>query len=242
MVEADSYRFAAHVKIIPPWEVFNEALGSLLCQWAGLLTPRSYLALVQREDYPDARFFTETKAAQALAFATETMPFGSVTRYMSVTATQALRELLTQWYGWPDALVFDQWIANPDRHSGNLLVGSPGEIYLIDHGLSFLRRNWPPEQAVAAQSIVTARLWTEILAKVVTLPQRVEATARLYATAARYALIDVATVIVASKVSGFLPETNVAALLEFLTYRVQCAASVLCGVMGVPTLDLGDTP
>jgi hypothetical protein len=237
MIELESGCVRAYAKIIHPWFVFNEVLGSLLCQLSGLKTPRPYLALVQRDDYPEARIFAETGAPLALAFATEAMPQGSLTRHISLNTAQALRQLVSQWVGWPHVLVFDQWIANPDRHGGNLLVGAPGEIYLIDHGFAFLRRNWQPEFAETARTMVTARLWKDILSKVITTPQRIEATAQLYAAAMEYSLIDVANLIATSAVSGLLPQENVEPLLNFLTHRIAAAATVLCGVIGVPALD-----
>ena len=35
-------------------------------------------------------------------------------------------------------LMFDSLIANPDRNAGNILVGPPGELVLIDHSRAFL--------------------------------------------------------------------------------------------------------
>lgn len=35
-------------------------------------------------------------------------------------------------------LMFDNLIANPDRNAGNILVGPPGELVLIDHSRAFL--------------------------------------------------------------------------------------------------------
>ena len=238
MIEVGSNRIKAYVKIIEPWYVFNEALGSLLCQLSDLRTPKPYLVLVERADYPDARLFAEIGTSQTLAFASEAMPYGSLTRHISLKTVRALREVVSQWSNWPQVLVFDQWIANPDRHAGNLLVGGPDEIFLIDHGFSFLRRNWPPELANSARELITARLWTDILAKIVTTPQRIEATSRLYAAAMQFAAVDVANLLRSSIVSGLLPPENIAPLLTFLTYRVAAAATVLCGVMGVPALDL----
>ena len=34
--------------------------------------------------------------------------------------------------------MFDNLIANPDRNSGNILIGAPGELILIDHSRAFL--------------------------------------------------------------------------------------------------------
>ena len=35
-------------------------------------------------------------------------------------------------------LLFDNLIANTDRNAGNILIGSPGELILIDHSRAFI--------------------------------------------------------------------------------------------------------
>jgi hypothetical protein len=35
-------------------------------------------------------------------------------------------------------LMFDNLIGNPDRNAGNILIGPPGELILIDHSRAFI--------------------------------------------------------------------------------------------------------
>ena len=35
-------------------------------------------------------------------------------------------------------LTFDDLIGNPDRNAGNILIGPPGELILIDHSRAFI--------------------------------------------------------------------------------------------------------
>jgi hypothetical protein len=37
---------------------------------------------------------------------------------------------------------FDEWIANVDRHRGNILLSGSGTTYLIDHGHCFTGQTW----------------------------------------------------------------------------------------------------
>ena len=242
LIEIEEARIVAYVKLLHPWEVFNEALGSVLCQLVGLPTPRSYLVLVEREDYPQSPLLIASNAPRTLAFASQAMPMQTLGRHVAVKTPNALRELVSHWRDWPDVLVFDQWIANPDRHAGNLLVGGPGEIYLIDHGLSFYRRNWSPEQIEAATSIVTAKLWTDILQSVVTLPERIAAAGRTQGAAVRYSKIASEAAMISTKVSQFLTPAQIQALAQFLRRRCTTAAGVICTLMGIPDLALGDQP
>ena len=57
-------------------------------------------------------------------------------------------------------LVFDNLIGNPDRNAGNILVGPPGELILIDHSRAFLTSRDLPNQVER----VDAELWERILA------------------------------------------------------------------------------
>lgn len=238
LIEVDEDRIGAYVKLLHPWELFNEALGSVLCQLVGLPTPKSYLVLVEREDYPQSPQLIETNAPRALAFASHAMPMQTLGRHVGLQTPGALRELVSHWREWPDVLVFDQWIANPDRHSGNLLVGGPGEIYLIDHGLSFYRRNWSPAQIEAAVSLVTTKLWTDILQGVVTLPERIAATGRTQSAAVRYSKVDSEAAMVTTKVCQFLTPEHKRALAQVLHKRCAASAGVICNVMGIPGLGL----
>lgn len=241
-IEIDQARIQAYVKLLHPWEVFNEALGSILCQLAGLQTPRSYIVLVERSDYPSSPIFAEPGVDRALAFASHAMPLKTLTRQVALHTPAALRELVAGWTEWPDVLVFDQWIANPDRHSGNLLVGGPGEVFLIDHGLSFYRRNWTPEQLLEALSLVTTRLWNDVIQGVVTLPERISAAERAYSAGVRYSTIDSGAAMLFTRVSPLIPAPNIQALAEFLNKRCQAAPGVVANALGVPGLALGDQP
>ena len=56
--------------------------------------------------------------------------------------------------------MFDNLIGNPDRNAGNILLGAPGELILIDHSRAFVgdtRLPFPFER-------VDAALWTRITA------------------------------------------------------------------------------
>jgi hypothetical protein len=57
-------------------------------------------------------------------------------------------------------LTFDNFIGNPDRNAGNILIGAPGELILIDHSRAFT------EDTTLVRKIerVDADLWSRIQA------------------------------------------------------------------------------
>ena len=57
-------------------------------------------------------------------------------------------------------LLFDNLIANPDRNAGNILVGPPGELILIDHSRAFVTDRKLPNKVER----VDAELWEAVMA------------------------------------------------------------------------------
>lgn len=56
-------------------------------------------------------------------------------------------------------LMFDNLIGNPDRNAGNILIGSPGELILIDHSRAFVTTT-----RINKIDRVDAGLWERMLA------------------------------------------------------------------------------
>jgi hypothetical protein len=239
-IEVDNLRHQAFVKFLRPWELFNELLGSVLCQLVALPTPKVFLVVVNRDEYPSPALFPDDQIQHALAFASQAMPADALSRRMSLTSLAALRTIVEEWTEWPDVLIFDQWIANPDRHTGNVLMGQPGEFYLIDHGLCFYRQNWTPEELLASVSLVTTRLWTDFLQAVVSPQQRLDATSRIHAASETQNGVDLHSALLGTKVQEFIPEPNRLALVQFLTQRRTAGPQVVCSAIGVPILPFGD--
>jgi hypothetical protein len=57
-------------------------------------------------------------------------------------------------------LMFDNLIGNPDRNAGNILVGPPGELVLIDHSRAFIMDKSLPRKVER----VDAALWDRVTA------------------------------------------------------------------------------
>ena len=57
-------------------------------------------------------------------------------------------------------LLLDNLIGNPDRNAGNILVGPPGELILIDHSRAFVTSRDLPNKVER----VDAELWEAVMA------------------------------------------------------------------------------
>jgi hypothetical protein len=240
LIEVGNDRHAAYVKLLHPWEVLNEALGSVLCQQVGLLTPRAFVVVANRSDYPSAAIFKKIKEDKILAFATSALPAGTLSRHIAAKESEAVRQLVESWLTWPNVVLFDQWLANVDRNLGNILVGAPGEFYLIDHGWCFHRRNWTAEELTADVSQVTMQLWNELIEQHVPTIKRLQAKPAIYSASAKQHAVDLDAATKLTNVSGLIDAKNLAALTQYLVSRRASAAQIVCSVMGVPDLPLGE--
>ncbi len=59
---------------------------------------------------------------------------------------KALMDLVASWNKVSDAIAFDDWVANEDRHLGNLMIAGKNRIYLFDHSNLPITLNWEAEQ------------------------------------------------------------------------------------------------
>lgn len=117
---ADGSSRIAYVKAIPSREITVEITCALLAQAIGLPVPDPIL--VQMPDAQPVRFGS---------LLVEAPPFLHFLR--NDTA------VLARLKAWPlvmPAACFDEWIANTDRHAGNVLHDGAVGFWLIDHGLA----------------------------------------------------------------------------------------------------------
>jgi len=55
-------------------------------------------------------------------------------------------------------LMFDNLISNSDRNAGNIMVGQPGELFLIDHSRAFVTSTTLPKKIERVDAGLWARM------------------------------------------------------------------------------------
>lgn len=115
---ASGGRTIAYVKVLPPRKIAVEVLCALLAKHLGLPVAAPLLVRVPGE--ADLRF--------GAAFI-DAPPFR---RAVKLEGTAALKRIRA-WKQLVPSACFDEWIANPDRHAGNLLHDGKAGFWLIDH-------------------------------------------------------------------------------------------------------------
>lgn len=129
----------AIIKCLPAREVYVECLCALLGRAAGLQIPRP---MVVSDD------------ELGIVFGSEQLPHPDLRHTM--LPSEIWIEQLSAWPALPRAATFDAWVANSDRHQGNLLTDGQGDFWLIDHSEA-LPTGLPPD-ALSANKLLAISL------------------------------------------------------------------------------------
>lgn len=120
----------AFVKIIGAREVYVEVLCAILAKTLGYNVPEPYVVLIPANALPDTSL-----PENVISFASIDAGHPSLKRRCNPGNDIMIRKL----YESAEAHkigAFDEWIANPDRHIGNILYDGGDSFWFIDHGLS----------------------------------------------------------------------------------------------------------
>ena len=111
-------------RLADPRETMLECLCALLGRSFGLPIPPPLLV-----------WMPEELGVAGLAFGSASIDAPNLLSVVE-TSAPAVMLRLSRWPKLGAAASFDEWIANCDRHPGNLLHDGMGDFWLIDHGLS----------------------------------------------------------------------------------------------------------
>jgi hypothetical protein len=144
ILKSDQTIAHAVLKDLPTKQLVNELAASSLAHSHGLPTPNVYLARVEPGILSVSKGPTLSDGSH-IVFASEDVKVPNVAfSFRNSTAPQSdlLIATLIKWKLLGGLYAFDTWIANTDRHAGNLLFGGGDDVWLIDHGHSFTGPNW----------------------------------------------------------------------------------------------------
>lgn len=226
----------AIIKDLDVVQLCNELVVHSLAREVGLPIPDCYLGQALPEILP------LTKAPKAsdgsrIAFVSVDVKAPNISFRWTGSDAAGQKALLDRLVGWDnlgDLYAFDAWIANIDRHGGNLLFGGKDEFWLIDHGHCFTGPNWQISDLVP-DAECRSKL-SEWLTQFLSSDQK-----RHHASAARRFSADIqgfdaTEVSDNSRVSELLPLQNVNALKQFLEKRTDSVPVHASKALGVPTM------
>ena len=217
-------------------QLVNELLAAVLGRELGLPVPNPYLGFVPIGAL-SAQKCPLADGSGHLVFVSEDVGTPNLTQQVQAGGglmASILVDVLKNWVSLGNVYAFDAWIANTDRHPGNLLIGGPGNIWLIDHGHAFTGPEWQPHDL---DPILAYRhKLSEWLTGYLSATQKGEKgrDAALFAT--KIAAVPVDQAAADGGVDLLLSKSAADALKDFLMKRVQYVPKHARDALGVPVL------
>jgi len=153
-------------------EITSESLGYVLAKVAGLATADAAGVIALDREMIPADVLQKLDAIthgapqdSFLAWFSQDMTYPNlVEKYVDspwnafqAKRIKALAEKMAKHSDAPMVVSFDEWTLNSDRHFGNLLIGSKGRLYFIDHGRLFRYPSWEPSSLGPISSVCENR-------------------------------------------------------------------------------------
>lgn len=135
------------VKVFPQQEsglrIYNEVIAHHLAVQCGLMSPYTFpctcLASDLRRDGAAAKS-RDGKSEFALGVASHDLSYKKLNQ--SVRSSEALEQDILLWPGCARAAVFDELVANSDRHASNLIRQGAADYRIIDHERIMFGEHW----------------------------------------------------------------------------------------------------
>lgn len=223
---------AAIIKDLDPRQLANELMAAAIGLTSQLPIPPPILAKVE-PGVLSVKGCPLPDSSGHLVFASADMNAKNVQQIYTgdPSGVAALRERLVNWADVGGMYGFDSWIANTDRHQGNLLFSGNSEVWLIDHGHSFTGPAWKAAELQPGTqynnrlsqwltpSMTTGRR-QEVAGPAGTVPSRLEGTNLLQLGELNY-------------VANLLVRGDFEALIEFLHARVEHVPRLASEALGL---------
>ena len=208
----------AIIKDIPHKEIANELIGATLAEAIGLPVPDIFLACAGPNDLPATKA-PETSNGYVL-FASDRKGAPPLKQFWTgAIIPDKYRDILASWSHCGSVFAYDTWTANIDRNVGNLLVGGPDDIWLIDHGQINTGPDWKPVDLVANSEFTNKMAsW---LTPHFSRQEKIKLLSGITSLTDAVRDMDLKAIAESSKALSFLTEKDGAAMLAFLKDRVD---------------------
>jgi hypothetical protein len=232
-IDALSGRHKVYIKIASGKQLINELIATTVGRALNLPIPKGYLLSVRPIDLPDSKLLQQ-HGAEALAFGSRALNHPSLLRRFKSKPEGAVAWAQTNFKKWDEALIFDDWIANADRHPGNLLVGTADQVWLIDHGHSFTGPEWQASQLLSANDF--GNQLANLFIPNLTLPQRVALRDKSGVMSHLCSAVDIGQVMSGSFADHLLGPSDMDAVSNFLRDRIPSIVDIISRRVGIPRL------
>lgn len=233
LIQTSSDQLRAYIKVLNARQLVNELICSTLGRSVGLPVPEGFLVRATASDLPESGILAKHDG-EALIFASADVGRPSLKRRLTESGAQFLDSLLTTWKRWDVVSIFDEWIANPDRHAGNLLIEGPDRVWLIDHSHALTGPGWTaadlvPERAVRNQ--VADKCFSRL-----TLPERMAVRAKAAQLSSVFGLVPPDSALAACYATHLLSPSDLEAVRTFVGDRVSKLFDLASARLGIPNM------
>lgn len=225
---------SAYIKDLSPTEIANETLASVLARAAGLPTPELFLADAAPSVFPATRAPSLGSSSVRLVVASadaHVPPIGQ-----RINAGQRPARLVRQWSRLDEAICFDEWIANADRHPGNLLFDGASRFIMIDHSHAFFGNEWKIADLQAGRPTKQNQLLEAWASEGIAPGERIRISQSAVAAARTFGAIDLTEAFRAARLDDLMEKDRREALMDFLRERCNHLETIIKQKAGVPDL------
>jgi len=233
LVQLSTGQVRAYIKVLYGRQLINELISVTVGRAAGLPIPEGFLLKTTASDLPESKLLSK-HSGEAFIFGSADVGFPSLRRRFVKPEPQIFAELLSKWKGWVNAAIFDEWIANPDRHSGNLLLESFEQVWLIDHSYALTGPFWD-ESDLAPDRTVENQLADAGFPRL-SLSERLSVRNKANELTKIFSLIETDTAMQSCYINALLSPSEYKAVEKFMNQRVTYLLKLICTKLGMPML------
>ncbi len=233
LIQTSSDELRAYIKVLDARQLVNELICSTLGRSVGFPVPEGFLVRASTSDLPESGILAKL-GGEALIFASADVGRPSLKRRLTEDGAQFLASLFTTWKQWDVASIFDEWIANSDRHPGNLLIENPDKVWLIDHSHALTGPGWTAEDLVPGRAVgnqIADNCFPRL-----TLPERMAVRAKAVQLSSVFGLVPPESALAACHAAQLLGPSDLGAVRTFVGERVGKLFDLVSARLGIPNM------
>ena len=217
----------AYVKDLAPKELLNELLGASIGCSLGLPMPAAYLAIASEDQGPWKHSPVIDNNGHRLLFATIAVDSPRQMLFHYKNLGHAITRRLIDWPHFEGMIAFDEWLANVDRHLGNILVSGDGAFWLIDHSHLLSSNEWEADKIKQSASASFINKIADWIKGLVSEHERNAIQADAQSACIKHSEIDLRSVMSSFPLNDLFPADDLDAAMSFLSGRVSHTAGLI---------------
>ena len=152
---------SSHVKLLDESGFFIESVCAWILQDSKIPSPQAFWVRVNKAVLPRGSSWPYGESDWMLCFGTRTIINA---RTLKQEHSVEIAQKLLRWDSCHSCGVFDEALANDDRHVNNILTNGKG-FWLIDHGRTFAHAYREPKSLLTNTSPLFSNMFLEIIAE-----------------------------------------------------------------------------